>query len=231
MNQPPRFRALLPLIALLAAASLVACNRGTPSATPTPSATATTPSATATASASPTPPPTPTPIFPLVTGQPIPPIVAQVIAAVVGKQMPELAALVGYQQVACTTAQGAGGPPKCKPGDAAGTVYRVFATGTCEGEWTTDGVAAVTGIVPALGQVYAAARIAAPTPDPEPYWPKGQSVVMFSGRGGDAGGYLILSDTQIVRAHRLCGAATSTDGMDALLKSLGGNAFYIAPSR
>lgn len=216
------------VVATIGMLALVACNRDQPAATSTG-----TPSATSSATSSPTPTATssPTPTGPpLATGEAIPPIVGQVISAVVSKQTSSLVPLIAYQQVGCTTAQGLGGPPKCKPGDAQGTVYRVFPSGTCEGEWATDGAATITQLVPTFDQLYAAAKVAAPNPDPEPYWPKGESVVVFSGANGAPGGYLVLNATQIVRAHRVCGAATTAAGLDALLKNLGATTFYIAPA-
>lgn len=121
-------RPILLALSALTVAATIACSRG--DSDPTPTATAS-PSPTTTAG---TAAPTGTPL-PITQGGTIPPIVAQVIGAVSSGQADAVANLVAYQQVGCTTAQGAGGPPKCKPGDAQGTMYRVFATGVCEGEW------------------------------------------------------------------------------------------------
>lgn len=229
LNTAPRTFAILVIAGAVASGLLAGCTRETP-ASPSPTATASpvTGPTTATTTTS-TPSPTPTPAFPLATGQAIPGIVSDVVTAVVGKQPAALTPVLAYQQVGCTTAQGAGGPPKCRPGDPQGTVYRVFPTGRCEGEWVTDGAAAVAQIVPALGQLYAAARVQAPNPDPEPYWPKGQSVVVFRGTDGQAGGYFVLDATRVVRAHRICD--TAGGGFEALLRSLGTTTYYIAPAQ
>ena len=95
------------------------------------------------------------------------------------------------QQIACTTAPGAGGPPKCRPGDSAGTMYTVFPTGACEGEWATDARAALTPLFVSTPQLYAAVEVKAPNPDSEPSWPKGQYAVIFTTGGRHAAGHLL----------------------------------------
>jgi len=220
----------LPLRAALLIAGLasllVACTRSEPEPTPTPTASATasaTPSPTATAS------PTATPPLPLATtGAAIPPVVAQVISAVTSRQVGPLEGLVQYQQVGCTTAQGAGGPPKCEPGAAPGTVYRRFPSGACEGEWAADAAPVLGQIVTSVGDLYGVATLARPQPDPEPYWPKGDVVVMFSGGGnGGPGGYFILGGDKILRAHVLCDRGAGSEL--ATIKALGATSFLIAP--
>ncbi|MGE3858096.1 MAG: hypothetical protein AB7G21_14150 [Dehalococcoidia bacterium] len=216
-------------VLLVAAASLlVACTGAgpepTPSPTPTPSVTAT-PTPTATA----TPSPTPTPALPMApSGAAIPPVVAEVIAAVTARQIGPLERLVQYQQVACTTAQGAGGPPKCRPGDTPGTVYRRFPSGACEGEWAEDAAPILAQIVTAVGGLHSVATLTPPQQDPEPYWPKGEVVVMFQGGGnGGPGGYFIVGGEKILRAHILCDRGAGSEL--STIKALGGATFLIAP--
>ncbi|MEI6136472.1 MAG: hypothetical protein WCQ48_03530 [Chloroflexota bacterium] len=200
------FAALVP--ALLVAALLTGCTSKTPSATPTPTA---------------TPSPSPTPLLPQASGA-IPPAVAQVVVAMTTHKPEDLTGLVAYQQVACTTAQGAGGPPKCKTGDSQGTVYRVFATGGCEGEWVTDARPILKQIADTSGPLFAVVKLTRPNPDPEPGWPKGDAAMIYNA-GSGAGGYFVVADAQIVRAHTYCGAPA----IDALLKQLGATEFYVAP--
>ncbi len=212
-------------LTMLTAAFATACG-GTPpavaTATNAPPASAS-PTSTATAAA------TPTPALPLPSGEAIPPIVAQVIGAVTSKQIASVLPLVAYQNVGCTTAQGAGGPPKCKPGEAQGTVQKVFPTGRCEGEWASDATKAITDAVNGAGSLYAAAKVKAPSPDPEPYWPKGETVVVFRGiSSASPTAYFVLSGDKIVRAHLACDPAAG--GEDALIKNLGGSAYYVAPT-
>ncbi len=221
MNVRHTFLGLTVLTAMLA----TACGGTAP-----PTATATNAPAASPSATSPTPAsPTPTAALPLPTGEAIPPIVAQVIGSVTSKQSSSVLPLVAYQNVGCTTAPGAGGPPKCKTGDPQGTVYRVFPTGRCEGEWVTDAQKPIADALAGAGALYAAAKVKAPNPDPEPYWPKGETVVVFRGTTTSAPAvYFVLSADKIVRAHLACDSPAG--GEDALIRILGGTAYYIAPS-
>jgi hypothetical protein len=220
-------RTLPLLVGLIAASLLIACTRSEPAPTATPTPTA---SASATPTPTATPSPTPTPPLPLATtGASIPPVVAEVIAAVTARQVGPLERLVQYQQVACTTAQGAGGPPKCQGSDPVGTVYRRFPSGACEGEWAVDAAPVLAQIVTSVGGLYGVATLAPPQQDPEPYWPKGDVVVMFSGgSNGGPGGYFILGGEKILRVHVLCDRGAGSEL--ATIKALGGTSFLIAPT-
>jgi hypothetical protein len=218
-------RTTLLVLSSLAVALAVGCSRGG-DATPTPSAT---PTATPTATASPTAIATATPSLPLALGSPIPAVVGQVVTAVTGRQAAPLVALVEYQQVGCTTAQGAGGPPKCAAGQAQGTVVRRFPSGACEGEWAEDAAPVISQIVTSAGGLYGVATLAPKANDPEPYWPKGDTVVMFRGGGnGGPGGYFILGGGRILRAHILCDRGAGSE--ESTIKSLGATSYLIAPS-
>ncbi|MSQ29774.1 MAG: hypothetical protein EXR68_04725 [Dehalococcoidia bacterium] len=178
-----------------------------------------------------TPTPTATPL-PLAIGQPIPVVVRQVIVAMTASDLEALTALTTYQQLPCTTALGSGGPPKCRPADAPGTVYTVFATGGCEGEWSLDTRATLAQLTRQPTILTAAAQLEIPANDPEPYWPKGWYVVVFtaasgSAQGGPPGIYFILDRTRIVRAHAICGAGTG--GVSTLLQQLRASSLLIAP--
>jgi hypothetical protein len=217
---------LLVAIGILAlAGALVSCTRSQPAPASTPAA-----SGTPAPSGPPTPSPTPTSALPMATvGSQIPPVIGQVVAAVTARQVGPLERLVRYQQVACTTAQGAGGPPKCAPGEANGTVVRRFPTGVCEGEWTADAAPVLSQIVTAVGGLYGVATLTKPQQDAEPYWLKGDTVVMFRGGGnGGPGGYFIIGGEQILRAHILCDRGAGSE--ESTIKALGGSTFLIAPT-
>jgi hypothetical protein len=204
----------LPL--LLAVLMTVACSRDTGtqptttparSATSVPTTTRTTAPATATATA------------------PLPRVAQRVIDAVAVRDGPTLTSMAEYQHVPCTTRQGLGVPPKCKPGDSEGTTYTVFATGSCEGTWTDDASLPLSGISSLAGPVYAVAAVTPPQPDPEPEWPKGSYIVLFNRTAPDKPGpYFILSDTGIVRAHVTCGGAGSERD---LIRALGGTRYLL----
>ncbi|MFA7297096.1 MAG: hypothetical protein WC211_07940 [Dehalococcoidia bacterium] len=212
------------IVAVLLLMVLVAgCSRApTPEPTPTPQASVT---------ATPAVTPTPTPTVAVTPGQPIPQVVQDVVLAGVANEPARMAALAKYQQVACTTAQGAGGPPKCPPGTAAGTSMRVFATGACEGEWAEDAAGAIARLMARPLQLYAAAQVRVPSPDPEPIWPKGQYVVVFSASAPATGSpstvYFVLDGANVLRAHATCDSAPG--GEAALLRTLGVTSYLIAP--
>ena len=211
-------------LALTAALLSAACRGSSEAPSPTPTSTAT-----ATAQATAAAPPTATPLaLPLAPqGTEIPAVVRDVVTAAASGDTARLVALAQYREVACTTAQGAGGPPKCKPGEAAGTVYRVFATGACEGEWNTDASVVLTGLTKQSARLYAAVSVRTPTPDPDPSWPKGQHAVLLStGQSSPAGVYYILDATGIVRAHLTCGAGETPE---QTLRNIGATAFLIPP--
>ena len=61
--------------------------------------------------------------------------VDRVIAAVQADDASKLAGQAKFEALACTTAQGLGGPPGCRPGEAAGTVVNVLFTSSCDGHY------------------------------------------------------------------------------------------------
>ncbi|RLT44243.1 MAG: hypothetical protein DWI58_01360 [Chloroflexi bacterium] len=212
-----------PVASFLVVTLLIACSPASTPSTPTPSAT-TTPMATTTIAV---PTPTAPPIS--IASGPIPPVIGQLIEAVVAKQAAPLAALATYLQVGCTKALGVGGPPKCKGADVTGSVYKVFAAGRCEPEWVEDAGLTIAQIVTSAGPLYAAATIAPAGPTPDTSWPKGDSVVLFRGVGpGAPASYFILNAGRIVQAHFVCD--TGSGGEDRELRRLGATSYYVAPS-
>lgn len=225
------------LLAAFVLTSTVACGAQNSGSNPTPTAA---PTASATVVATPTPgsgavltlspgASPPNLPFPFTPGLPIPDVVRDVVLNVATSNIDGLVALAKAQQIACTTAQGAGGPPKCKPGDSPGTTYTVFPTGSCQGEWSTDARAAISSLFAQPVVLYAAVDVKAPNPDPEPSWPKGQHAVMFSANSGGptAGIYFILDGTNIIRAHAICGTGAGAELK--VLRDIGTTSFLIPP--
>jgi hypothetical protein len=205
------------LSALLAAVA-IACTGDAPA-----------PAATPPSASTATPRPTTELALSVAVGAAIPSIVTQVIAAVIADDAAALGKLVDYQQVGCTTAVGMGGAPKCRPGDAAGTLYRVFPTGRCEGEWIQDAQPLLDTLVQRSGALYMAARVTAPTPDPEPYWPKGDVLIYSRGIAGEPGTYFVIGGEHVLRAHRVCDLQGQAEA-DALIEKLGGTEYLIPPA-
>lgn len=115
-------------------------------------------------------------------------ILHTIVSAVARGDRAALDELVALQSVPCTTAQGAGGPPKCEPGEPDGTVVDVLALASCEGGWAResqipstmaqlfDGItrvhstwATTDGIYPDVGDY---AVIVTGMPDPPPGQPR-----------------------------------------------------------
>jgi hypothetical protein len=90
-------------------------------------------------------------------------------------------ALVQYISVGCTTADGLGGPPKCLPGEAEGTLVEVFPVGEAEGTFVRpeeiDGTLELLS-VEGLYAVYQPV----PGVDPVEYWPIGEYALIFERR-------------------------------------------------
>src|SRR5690606_26484202 len=58
--------------------------------------------------------------------------------AIVADDVDAVAGLFATRSLECTTAQGAGGGPRCETGEADGTVVATFPYGSCEGEFPRD---------------------------------------------------------------------------------------------
>jgi hypothetical protein len=151
-----------------------------PSLTPTPpSAAATTASGGSGAAAKPG---TPTP-FPLVPrGTRVPPLLTEVLISGGSQDLAKLTPLLRYQTIACAAnpPQGAGGPPKCAPGEADGATADYMQVAGCEGAWLRP-AQVPAALQAALGRAHTAYAAAAVTHDQN--WPaavaEGKYVVVF----------------------------------------------------
>ncbi len=127
-----------------------------------------------------------------------------VLAAVAAKDVDALLSRTVLQEMACIDprTQGLGGPVRCGPGQAVGTMVKAFPESTCEGEWTLerdlrgmftqwlDGADLSRG-------VYGVVRGPA-MPRSESYWPIGEYWVVYptkaptTGPGGAGQAKVIL---------------------------------------
>jgi hypothetical protein len=98
-----------------------------------------------------------------------------VLAAMLGYG--ERISLVQYISTTCTTADGFGGPPKCAPGEANGTIIEIFPVSEMEGYFVRPEAIADTFVFQ-VDRLYAVYR---PTPgaDPQEYWPTGEYALLF----------------------------------------------------
>jgi hypothetical protein len=101
-----------------------------------------------------------------------------VLEALFWGTMEDRRALVQYITVGCTTADGLGGPPKCSPGQAEGTLVEVFPVGGAEGAFARpeeiDGTLELLS-VEGLYAVYQPV----PGVDPVEYWPVGEYALIL----------------------------------------------------
>lgn len=124
-----------------------------------------------------------------------------VIDAIMEKDIDNRLALVRWISTACTTADGLGGPPKCQPGEADGTIIETFPVSNGEGhhvrpekiqtvlDFTVRGVVAIY-IVPEKNDH-----------TEQDYWPAGEYGMIFSSEDGGVPHIItvLVEDGQIVR--------------------------------
>lgn len=85
--------------------------------------------------------------------------------------------IVHYLNTPCTTTDGLGGPPKCSPTEAQGTLIQVFPVSEAEGHFVRPEEIDRT-LEFNIDELYAVYR---PTPgvDSEKYWPTGEYALLF----------------------------------------------------
>jgi hypothetical protein len=146
-------------------------------------------------------------------------ILHTIVSAVARGDRAALDELVALQSLPCTTAQGAGGPPKCEPGEADGTVVDVLALSSCEGGWVRasqvpatmaqlfDGITSVHSTWRATDRVYPEggdyAVLLTGMPDPMPGQPRREVVRQ-----------LVVTEENIIGVNLGCGA-TAQELIDA----------------
>lgn len=177
---------------------LVAACRGdvspAPTATPTSSPT--------TSSTAPSSTPTPTPTATVV----LPANVSAVMAAIESGDLARIRALLQFSSQPCTTALGAGGPPKCASGEVSGTPVEVFPYTSCEPGWVRRPM-----IDAILGEVFSHpfARYAA-------YSTTSGDIAVFQAKDNPAVGAgvaAVASGDRIGALARTCGAGDTASAL------------------
>jgi hypothetical protein len=109
----------------------------------------------------------------------------EIIEALLARDRETLRGLARYTTIACTTQDGLGGPPKCKPGQAEGTLVQVLPVQSGEGDYlylegidyTLDTLVNISGLV-------AAYRLADEAPT-EPWQPTEEYALVFLQHTGE----------------------------------------------
>ena len=139
--------------------------------------------------------------------------VDSVLAAIEARDAAKLAALSAFVDAGCTTAQGLGGPPKCKSGQAEGTVVRVFPIAGCEGGYIepTQLQTTLTQEISSQNPRVFAVTVARQSANPEPYFPLGDFSVFLEVKGATAHGVMLSLNQsgQIVNVWTGCAGSAA----------------------
>lgn len=140
--------------------------------------------------------------YPLDTQTGIPEI-DSILAAVAGGDAGELRSLVRYTTAPCTTADGLGGPPKCRDGEADGTLVDVLPVlGGEGGHIRKDEIGNWPGVK--AQAVYAVYRVSEGALNEE-YYPAGDFIIFFMPDENGIAAALRVAEGGIVRADTLFG--------------------------
>jgi hypothetical protein len=130
----------------------------------------------------------------------------------------QLRSLVQFTNAVCTTADGLGGPPKCREEETEGTPVEVLPFIGPEGSFLRkDEIANWQGIEAA--GVYAVYQVS-PAVTFEQYYPAGEYVIILADRGGQVPVLLRLDSGRIVRVDYL--SSPSLDTLKEILRNEAG---------
>lgn len=129
------------------------------------------------------------------------PDVDPVLAAVASGDPEELHSLIQYTNAPCTTKDGLGGPPKCRAGEAEGTVLEVLPFLGSEGSFIRkEEIATWPGIdAAALYGIFGVGEKAIR----EQYYLPGQYVALFLQKDNKNGVVLHITDGRVVRVDTM----------------------------
>lgn len=129
------------------------------------------------------------------------PRIDKVLEAVANGDKQTLHSLVEFTSAPCTTQDGLGGHPKCREGEAEGTVMEVLPFLDSEGSFIRkEEISNWTGIN--ASGVYAIYEVS-PTVTSEQYYPAGRYVIMFVGEENQPAVALRIGENGIVRVDTI----------------------------
>lgn len=133
-----------------------------------------------------------------------------VINAVASGDTPMLRSLVKFTTAKCTLLEGLGGPPKCREGEAEGTLVEVLPFLSSEGSFIRkDEIESWQGID--VSGLYAIYRVS-PAVTYEEYYPPGEFAIIFIGLENSPAISFRISDGGIVRVDDIFDT-TSLEGI------------------
>ena len=131
------------------------------------------------------------------------PEVDNVLTVVSGRNSEKLHALIRYTVAPCTTADGFGGPPKCRQGERDGTLLEVLPIIGSEGSYIRkDEIDSLKGIN--VDGIYAIYRTSEDALN-EQYYPPGDYIILFMPSENESVVALHIADGGIVRVDNLFG--------------------------
>jgi hypothetical protein len=137
-----------------------------------------------------------------------------IIAAVATGDVSTLRPLIQFTAAKCTTREGLGGPPKCREGEAEGTLVEVLPFIGPEGGFLRKQEIADWQGVNASG-LYAVYQVSAAVSS-EQYYPVGEQAVLLAGKENAPSTALRISKGKIVRVDTIFD--TSPEGLQAILQ-------------
>ena len=140
--------------------------------------------------------------YPLDTKTEIPEV-DKVLAAVASRDPEKLHAMIKLTTAPCTTADGLGGPPKCRAGEVDGTLLEVLPIiGSEGGHLRKSEINSLNALD--VDAIYAVYRVSEDALN-EPYYPPGNYIVFFMPRENEPVIALHISEGGIVRIDNLFG--------------------------
>ena len=126
-----------------------------------------------------------------------------VLAAVASRDPEKLHKMIKLTTAPCTTVDGLGGPPKCRSGEAAGTLLEVFPVLGNEGSYLRKNEINSLDVLN-VNAIYAVYRVSQGALN-EPFYPPGNYIVYFVPRENEPVVALHVAEGGIVRIDNLSG--------------------------
>ena len=142
------------------------------------------------------------------------PAIDKVLAAIETDDPQELSSMISYTMAPCTTAEGLGGPPKCRDGEPEGTMLEVLPFLGSEGSFIRKGEINTWNGVSGRS-LYAIYRVSENAPAEE-YYPSGEYAILLVSSDAKTAVSLRIGNDGIIRVDELFDG--SPDALDAIMQ-------------